>query len=199
MVAANIKTRNDVGKQQVEDPKQLLERQMEQSRESIAHTVADIKDAVADEYQSIKQGISDTFDWREQFRQHPVAWMIGALSVGYVLGNSVSAAYRGTKSDDELLSYFAALGERFTVELSKRGMNILVPALTGTVLVPILTSQLEQAFGIDLSDLPRHLMGEFDTAKGKRGKAKGKKKGRKKDKSQKRLAHSKNKRTSRAA
>ena len=199
MVAANVKTRSDVGVEQVEDQKQQLERQMEQSRESIAHTVADIKDAVADEYLSIKQGISDTFDWREQFRKHPVAWMIGALSVGYVLGNSVSAAYRGTKSDDELLSYLVALGERFTGELSKRGMNLLVPALTGTVLVPILTSQLEQTFGIDLSDLPRQLMSEFDTAKGKQRKAKGKKKGRKKDKSRKRLAHSKSKRTSLAA
>jgi hypothetical protein len=45
---------------------------------------------------------------------------------------------------------------------------------------------LEQTFGIDLSNLPRQLMSEFDTPKGKHGKAKGKKKGRKKDKNRKR-------------
>ena len=185
MVSATVEMRDDVVVEGAEDQKRQLEQQVEQSRESIAHTVADIKDAVADEYESIKQGISDSLDWREQFRKHPLAWMIGALSVGYVLGNSVAAAYRGTKADDELLAYLGALGDRFTGELSKRGMSILTPALTGTVLVPILTSQLEKTLGIDLSDLPQQMMGELDIGKRKNGKAKGKKKGRKKNKSAK--------------
>jgi hypothetical protein len=164
----------------VDDQKQQLENQVEESRGKIADTVADIKDAVADEYQSIKQGISDTFDWREQFRKHPIAWMVGALSVGYVLGSSIGSAYRGTKSDDQLLSYLAALGEKFTDELSQRGMNILAPALTGTILVPILTTQLKEAFGFDLSDLPQQLLA--DTGKRRKGKGKSKKKALKKAK-----------------
>ena len=195
MVSAAVEMRDELGVPPVEDQKHQLEQQMEESRESIAHTVGNIRDAVAGEYESIKQGISDTLDWREQFRKHPLAWMIGAVSVGYVLGNSVAAAYRGTKGDDELLSYLAALGERFTGELSKRGMSILAPALTGTVLVPILTSQLEKTLGIDLSDLPRQLMGEFDIGKRKNGKAKGKKKGRKKNKSGKGAGNRKKKRS----
>jgi hypothetical protein len=195
MVSATVETRSDVVAQPVEDEKRELERQMEESRESIAHTVADIKDAVADEYQSIKQGIGDTLDWREQFRKHPVAWVVGALSVGYVVGNSLGAAYRGTKSEDELLSHLAALGEKFTSELSKRGMNILAPALTGTVLVPILTSQLERTFGIDLSDLPGQLIDDLQTPNPKNGKSKSKKKNRKKDKSGKNSRRGKKSRT----
>lgn len=194
MASATVEMRDDdVGVPAIEDHKRKLEQQREQSRESIAHTVADIKDAVTDEYQSIKQGITDTLDWREHFRKHPVAWMIGALSVGYVLGNSVAAAYRGTKGDDELLTYLTALGDRFTRELSKQGMSILAPALTGTILVPILTSQLEKTFGIDLSDMPRQLMAEFDSVKGKNGK--GKKKRHKKNKSRKGAVNDKKKRS----
>ncbi|MEK6280824.1 MAG: hypothetical protein AABN95_10765 [Acidobacteriota bacterium] len=166
-----------------ESRKQELEQQMEESRESISQTVTDIKDAVAGEYQSIKQGISDTFDWREHFRKHPVAWMLGALSVGYVVGSSLSDAYRGAKGDNELLSYLGALGDKFTSELSKQGMSILAPALTGTVLVPILTGQLKEAFGIDLSDFSRQLLADPGNGKGKKGKSKAGKKARKKTKS----------------
>ncbi len=164
----------------LEVQKRDLERQMEESRGSIAETVTEIKDAVAGEYESIKQGISDTFDWREQFRKHPIAWMVGGLSVGYVLGNSLAAAYSDTKGDNQLLSYMGALGDKFTGELSKQGMNILGPAVTGTVLIPLLNGQLKKAFGIDLSNLPQQLLG-LDPGKGKHGKAKSKKKSRKKE------------------
>lgn len=162
------------------DPKQDLERRIEESRDSITHTVQDIKDAVADEYESIKRGISETFDWHEQFRKHPIAWMFGSLAVGYVLGNSLASAYSGTKRDDQLLSYLSALGERFTDELSRKGMSILAPALTGTILVPVLTSKLDEVLGIDLSDLPKQLFAEFDTQRQKNGGKKKNKKGKKK-------------------
>lgn len=70
-------------------------------------------------------------------------------------------------------------------------MSILAPALTGTVLVPILTSQLEKTFGIDLSDIQPQLMAEFDSIKKKNGK--GKKKRHKKNKSRKGAAKEKKK------
>ena len=104
------------------------------------------------------------------------------MRVGCVLGNSIGAAYSGTKSDDELVSYLSALGEKFTSELSKRSMNILVPALTGTVLVPILTSELEQTFGIDFSDLRRQVLAGLNAPNGKQGKGKPKKKNERKAK-----------------
>ena len=170
-----------------ETTKESLQRQMEEARESISETVTEIKDTVVDQYQSVKESVANTLDWEEQFRAHPVAWSLGALSVGYVVGSSIAAAFKDSK-DDELLSYLAKLGDHVTDELSRRGMNILMPALTGTVLVPMLTSKINELFGIDLSDLP-NLLSEQNSqqagagSKGKKGKkGKTKKSGNKKGK-----------------
>lgn len=162
MATAQTKKTKNVVDDDVDEQKNELERKMEESRESIANTVTDIREAVADEYEAIRQNISDAFDWREHFRKHPVAWMVGALSVGYVVGSNISSGHRG-KSDDQVLSYLGTLGEKFTSELSKQGMSI--PALTGTVLVPIVAAQLKEAFGIDLSGLQRQLLAANDKGK----------------------------------
>ena len=170
-----------------ETAKESLQRQMEEARESISETVTEIKDTVVDQYQSVKESVANTLDWQEQFRSHPVAWSLGALSVGYVIGSSIAASFKDSK-DDELLSYLSRLGDHVTDELSRRGMNILMPALTGTVLVPMLTSKINELFGIDLSDLPNKLSApdsrETKTgSKGKKGKkGKTKKNGKKKSK-----------------
>ncbi len=169
-VARAHQTASDDGPTKVD-----LQRRMEETREAIAQTVTEIKDTVADQYQSVKDSVAETLDWREQFRKHPAAWSLGALSVGYVIGKSVAAAFNGTKQEDQLLSQLAALGDRFTDELSKRGMNILVPALSGTILVPMLTSKINELFGIDLSDIPDQLLAQANTnpkggSKGKKGK-----------------------------
>lgn len=156
--------------------KEHLQRQMEDARETIAQTVTDIKDTVVDKYNSVKETITDTFDWREQFRNHPVAWCIGALSVGYVIGNSLVAAFTESKHKDQLLSQLAAIGDRFTDELSRRGMSILAPALTGTVLVPVLASKLQELTGIDLSNLPDLLLNQDGDERKTAGKSKRKKK-----------------------
>jgi hypothetical protein len=140
-----------------------LQRQMNEARESIAQTVTEIKDTVTDQYQSVKESVTETLDWREQFRRHPAAWSLGALSVGYVVGTSLASSFKGAKDEDALLSQLAALGDRLTDELSKRGMDILMPALTGTVLVPMLTSKLNELFGIDLSNLPDQLTSQVNT------------------------------------
>lgn len=163
--------------------KDNLQRQLDEARESIAQTVSEIKETVTDQYQSVKESVSETLDWREQFRRHPAAWSLGALSVGYVIGSAIAASARDSK-DNELLSHLAALGDHFTDELSKRGMNILMPALTGTILVPMLTSKLNEMFGIDLSDLPDQLFGQGNaTAKATSGKGRKKAGAKKKAKS----------------
>lgn len=161
--------------------KENLQREMEETRESISQTVTDIKDTVVDQFQSVKETVSDTLDWREQFRSHPVAWCVGALSVGYVIGNSMVSAMRGTKDNDQLLSHLAAIGDRFSDELSKQGMSILAPALTGTVLVPVLTAKLRELTGIDLTHLSEQLLasngvnsGQQSTSKKKKAKKPGK-------------------------
>ena len=154
-----------------------LQRQMDETRESISQTVTEIKDKVADQYQSVKDSVTDSLDWREQFRRHPAAWSLGALSVGYVIGSSIAASLKDGAGEDQLLSQLATVADHFTDELSKRGMNILMPALTGTILVPMLTSKLNELFGIDLSDLQNQLLAESDaTHKATSGKGRKKKK-----------------------
>ena len=164
--------------------KQDLQRQMNEARESISQTVTEIKDTVADQYQSVKDSVTETLDWREQFRRHPAAWSLGALSVGYVVGTSLMASLKDSKHEDQLLKHLAAISEHFTDQLSKRGMDILMPALTGTVLVTLLTSKLNDIFGVDLSKLTEQLLDQpasqsaAPSGKGgkKRKKAGGKKK-----------------------
>jgi hypothetical protein len=168
--------------------KKELQRQMDETRESIAQTVTEIKETVADQYQSVKDSVAETLDWREQFRRHPAAWSLGALSVGYVIGSSLMASIKDSKHEDQLLSHLAAISEHFTDDLSKRGMDILMPALTGTVLVPLLTNKLNEIFGVDLSNLAGQLLNQPDAksaaASGKGGKKRkktgGKKNGKRK-------------------
>jgi hypothetical protein len=142
--------------------KKELQRQMDETRESIAQTVTEIKDTVTDQYQSVKDSVTETLDWREQFRKHPAAWSLGALSIGYVIGTSLMASLKDSKHEDQLLKHLAAISENFTDELSKRGMELLTPALTGTVLMPLLTGKIKELFGIDLSDFSKELLSTGD-------------------------------------
>lgn len=176
------------------DARVVLEHRMEEARESIAQTVTEIKDTVVDGYESVKETVEGALDWREQFRSHPVGWALGALAVGYVVGNSVAAAARGAGGDDRLISQLSALAERFTEELSDQGMKILTPVLSGAVLVPVLIDKVGELSGLDLSGLASQLAAPQDGGKGKvsrKGKKKkeagGKKKG-KKEKKDKRPA-----------
>lgn len=168
--------------------KEALQERMEEARDSIAQTVTEIKDKVVEQYESVKETVADTLDWREQLRAHPVAWCLGAVAVGYVLSNSVAAALRGAEDEDALLAQLAAIGDRFSDELTKRGMSILAPALTGTILVPILASKVNDLFGIDLSALTELLTnpaGAQAAARPKKSKKKGGKKNGKKAKKNK--------------
>jgi hypothetical protein len=79
-----------------EDTKKAeLQRQMEEARESISNTVNEIKDTVTTQYQHVRESVSEALDWREQFRKRPVAWSVGALSVGFIVGYGVAAAAKG--------------------------------------------------------------------------------------------------------
>jgi hypothetical protein len=75
--------------------KEELQRRMEQARETITQTVTEIKDTVTNQYQSVKESISETLDWREQYRKRPVAWSVGALSVGFLTGYCIAGAIKG--------------------------------------------------------------------------------------------------------
>jgi ElaB/YqjD/DUF883 family membrane-anchored ribosome-binding protein len=85
-----------------------LQRRMEEARESITQTVTEIKDTVTNQYQAVRQTVTDALDWREQYRKRPVAWSVGALSVGFIVGYSLGGAFTGDGSDEEdYLSYEA--------------------------------------------------------------------------------------------
>lgn len=84
-----------------ETTKAELQRRMEEARESITQTVTEIKDTVAQQYNSVKESVTDALDWREQFRRRPVAWSIGALGVGLVVGYSLGGAVIPARDDED--------------------------------------------------------------------------------------------------
>src|SRR5215813_11269088 len=74
-----------------EPSKEELQRRMGQARDSITNTVTEIKETVANQVQAVK----DTLDWREQFKKRPVAWSIGAMGVGFLVGYGLAAMVKG--------------------------------------------------------------------------------------------------------
>lgn len=84
--------------------KEELQRRMEEARESITQTVSEIKDTVANQYQAVRETVTEALDWREQFRKRPVAFSVGALSVGFIVGYSIA----GTFKDDDRSYYYDA-------------------------------------------------------------------------------------------
>ena len=83
-----------------------LQRRMEEARESITQTVTEIKDTVTNQYQAVRQSVTDALDWREQYRRRPIAWSVGAASVGFIVGYGLGGAFQGDGEDeDDYLSY----------------------------------------------------------------------------------------------
>lgn len=132
-----------------EPTKAELQRRMEEAREDISQTVEEIKDTVTEQYESVKETVAETLDWREQFRKHSVAWSLGALAVGYVVGTGLAASLddatpkkKGQKSTG-LLGEIYALSERLSDEFS---------GIADTILLPALGKKIKDKFGIDISD-----------------------------------------------
>ncbi|MGI9106470.1 MAG: hypothetical protein ACR2G4_09495 [Pyrinomonadaceae bacterium] len=87
-----------------------LQRRMEEARESITQTVTEIKDTVTTQYQNVRETISQSLDWREQYRRRPVAFSVGALGVGFIVGYSIGGAFSG--GDSELTErYYESEGD----------------------------------------------------------------------------------------
>ena len=132
-----------------EPTKAQLQRRMEKAREEISQTVEEIKDTVTESYESVKETVSDALDWREQFRKHSVAWSLGALAVGYIVGNGLASSLQGAtpkkkgRKSSGLFDEVYAFGERLSDELSDVAQTVLLPALN---------DKIKDTFGIDLSD-----------------------------------------------
>ncbi|HJU54396.1 MAG TPA: hypothetical protein VJ715_07495 [Pyrinomonadaceae bacterium] len=78
-----------------EPSKEELQRRMEEARETITQTVTEIKETVTNQYYSMKETVSDALDWRHHFRRNPVAFSVGALSAGFLLGYGLAGALKG--------------------------------------------------------------------------------------------------------
>jgi hypothetical protein len=177
-----------------EPTKAELQRRMEEAREDISQTVEEIKDTVTESYESVKETVVETLDWREQFRKHSIAWSLGALAVGYVVGTGIAASLhdatpkkKGRKTSG-LLDEIYAMGEKLSDEFSDVAQTILLPALG---------KKIKDKFGIDLSDKLQGLApakraasagGQRTTKKSTAKKSAGKKSGAKKSATGKRAA-----------
>ncbi len=149
-----------------EPTKRELERQMQRARESLAETVGEIKETVEHEYESVRKTVSGVLDFREQFKDEPLVWSLGALSAGFALGYTVGYAHKNTKGGKQ--SQLAAFAGSMVDELSTMGQGLVIPALSG---------KIRELFGIDFSGLLIEL-GEPKKIGGKGGRKKPPRKGR---------------------
>ena len=125
-----------------EPTKRELQRQMERTRESLAETIGEIKETVEQEYATAKQTVSGVLDYREQFKNEPLVWSLGALSAGFALGYTVGYAHKNTKGSKQ--SPLIAFADSMADELSTMGQSLVMPALT---------AKMKELFGFDFSEL----------------------------------------------
>src|SRR3954470_10111716 len=83
-----------------EPSKEELQRRMEEARESITQTVTEIKETVTNQYYSMKETVSDALDWRHYSRRTPIAFSVGALSVGFLVGYGLAGTLKGDGQED---------------------------------------------------------------------------------------------------
>ncbi|MDQ2921728.1 MAG: hypothetical protein M3R52_09000 [Acidobacteriota bacterium] len=125
-----------------EPTKRELERQMQRTRESLAETVGEIKETVEQEYQSVRKTVSGVLDYREEFKNEPLVWSLGALSAGFARGYTVGYAHKNTKGGKQ--SQLAAFAGSMVDELSTMGQGLVIPALSG---------KIRELFGFDFAGL----------------------------------------------
>ena len=125
-----------------EPSKRELQRQMQRTRESLAETIGEIKETVEQEYASAKQTVSGVLDYREQFKNEPLVWSLGALSAGFALGYTLGFAHKNSKHGKQ--SQLAAFADSMVDELSSVGQGVVMPALN---------VKIKELFGFDFSEL----------------------------------------------
>lgn len=125
------------------DPeKRRLEREMQRTRESLAETIGEIKDTVEHELTAAKQTVTGVLDYREQFKEEPLVWSLGALSAGFALGYTLGYAHKNNKRGKQ--SAVTTFAESMVDELSSVGQGIVMPALN---------VKIKELFGFDFSEV----------------------------------------------
>ncbi len=133
-----------------EPTKAELERQMEETRESLSQTVQEIKDTVSGQVASVKETVSGVLDYREQFKEEPMVWSLGALSAGFALGYTLGYAHKNIKGSRRK-SEVAAFANTLATELSTVGKTMVMPALS---------TKIKDLFGFDFADLLEEMGGK---------------------------------------
>ena len=138
-----------------EPGKAELQRQMEETRESISETVAEIREVVSSQYESavdkietVKETVTEVLDWRDKFKENPLVWGAGTLSVGILIGLGLARGHDGprhTRRRGRAQSIYDDVAETFLTRLSGIGDAVL----------PVVSGQIKEMFGIDLSDYLR--------------------------------------------
>lgn len=131
-----------------EPTKRELERQMELTRESLAETIGEIKETVEHEFASAKQTVTGVLDYREQFKNEPLVWSLGALSAGFAVGYTLGYAHKNTKGGKQ--SQLVAFADSMVDELSTVGQGLVMPALN---------LKIRELFGFDFSELLKDMGG----------------------------------------
>ena len=131
-----------------EPSKRELEQQMQRARESLSETIGEIKETVGEEYASAKQTVSGVLDYREQFKEEPLVWSLGALSAGFALGYTVGYAHKKTRGSKQ--SPLGAFAESMVEELSTLGQGFVMPTLN---------LKVKELFGFDFSELLNEMGG----------------------------------------
>lgn len=133
-----------------EPTKAELERQMEETRESLSQTVREIKETVGEQVASVKQTVGGVLDYREQFKEEPMVWSLGALSAGFALGYTLGYAHKNIKGSRKK-SEVAAFANTLATELSTVGNTMVMPALS---------AKIKDLFGFEFSDLLEEMGGK---------------------------------------
>ncbi|HEX8097922.1 MAG TPA: hypothetical protein VF507_07795, partial [Pyrinomonadaceae bacterium] len=131
----------DETKQEETPSKRELQQRLEETRGDITQTVTEIKEIVSDQYDSAKETVTGVMDWRENFKEDPLVWSLGALSAGFALGYALGYAHKNTRGHKN--SQIAAFADSLVDELSTVGEAYVMPTLN---------ARIKGLFGFDFSD-----------------------------------------------
>ena len=90
----------------------------------------------------MKRTVSGVLDYREQFKDEPLVWSLGALSAGFALGYTVGYAHKNSKGGKK--SQIAAFADSMGDELSTVGQSFIMQALN---------VKIRELFGVNFSDV----------------------------------------------
>jgi hypothetical protein len=133
-----------------EPTKAELQRRMEKTRENLAESVEELKERVEQQYDSVKETVTGVLQYREQFKDEPLVWSLGALSAGFALGYTLGYAHKNIKHSGRNHSQIAEFADTITRQLSTVGEHLVMPALN---------VQIKELFGFDFAKLLEEMSG----------------------------------------